>query len=226
MANEVTATMPVASGVMLSLRKHQRIPLGPSPVDHAYIVTSGLVLIEAKLPDRERQVLEILYASDVYCMHDAPESLEVALVAATSAELQRLRPDALSTLNRSDPEFASRVTAATAIRSARRTLHLASLNGQSGDERFADFLVEIGLFLGDPSAGGRSFDLPLTREETASYLSLNPDTLSRIFSRLKGSGVIRVSRGRAVVPDWSALTRLSPLSTALTELHAKSQAAL
>jgi CRP/FNR family transcriptional regulator len=211
----------VASGVMLTLRKHQRVPLAPAPVDHVFLVNAGVVLVEARLPDRPRQVLEILYPEDVFFAQDAPEALGAALIAATPAELQRFRTDTVDKLERSDPSFANRIAAATTLRGARRTLHLTSMSGHSGEERLADFLVEIGTFLGRAGSAGRSFELPLTREEIADYLALNPDTLSRIFSRLKSTGLIAISRGRATVPDWDALARLSPLAGAISALRPK-----
>ena len=209
-------------GVALTLRRHQRLLLSSRPVDHVFHLLSGVVLVEARLHDRPRQVLEILYPDDVFRTHDAPELIGAALVAATPAELQRFRLDVLEPFERSNIEFAHRMAAADALRSARRTLHLASVSGHSGEERLADFLVEIATFLGVPVPGrasGRAFDVPMTREEIADYLALNPDTLSRIFSRLKSSGLIAVSRGRATVPDWPALARLSPLAGAIATLR-------
>lgn len=209
----------VIPGVLLPLRKQQRVLLTQKPCDHIFLVMTGVLMVEARLPDRDRQVLEILYPGDAYHTQDAPDQLSAALIAATPAEVQRYRPEALQAIERSNPDFRRRVENAMTHRSARRTLHLASMSGANGEERLADFLVEIGLHLGRQVQGSRSFDMPLSREEIADYLSLNPDTLSRIFSRLKSSGLISISRGRATVPDWSALTRLSPLAAAQTELH-------
>lgn len=210
----------VIPGVLLPLRKQQRVLLTQKPCDHIFLVMTGVLMVEARLPERDRQVLEILYPGDAYHTQDAPDLLSAALIAATPAEVQRYRPEALEAIERSNPDFRRRIDNAMIHRSARRTLHLASMSGASGEERLADFLVEIGLHLGRPLQGdGRSFDMPLSREETADYLALNPDTLSRNFSRLKSSGLISISRGRATVPNWSALTRLSPLAAAQTELH-------
>lgn len=219
-ANPESANItPVIPGVLLPLRKQQRVPLSQKPSDHIFLVMTGVLMVEARLPERNRQVLEILFPGDAYHTQDAPGRLGAALIASTPAELQRYRPEALEAIERNNPEFRKRLESATSHRSARRTLHLASMSGASGEERLADFLVEMGLYIGREAQGGRSFDIPLSREEIADYLALNPDTLSRIFSRFKSSGLIAISRGRATVPDWSALTRLSPLAAAQTDLH-------
>lgn len=219
-----TSAHAVIPGVALTLRRHQRVPLAPQPVDHVFVVISGVILLEAQLQDRPRTVLEILFHDDILHAQEAPESLGAALVAATPAELQRFRPGVLETLERDNPEFTRRIAAAILRRSARRTLHLTSVSGHSGEQRLADFLVELGLFLGRPVRGGRLFELPMTREEIARYLALNPDTLSRHVSRLRSSGVIAISRGQATVPDWQALVRLSPLAPALTALASATDA--
>lgn len=217
--NPESAASAAIPGVLLPLRKQQRVLLTQKPNDHIFLVMTGVLMVEARLPERDRQVLEILYPGDAYHTQDAPGLLGAALIAATPAEVQRYRPEALEAIERNNPDFRRRLESAMTHRSARRTLHLASMSGANGEERLADFLVEIGLHLGRQVQGSRSFDMPLSREEIADYLALNPDTLSRIFSRLKSSGLISVSRGRATVPDWTALMRLSPLAAAQTELH-------
>lgn len=215
----------VIPGVLLPLRKQQRVLITQKPNDHIFLVMTGVLMVEARLPDRDRQVLEILYPGDAYHTQDAPGLLSAALIAATPAEVQRYRPEALEAMERGNPDFRRRIDNAMTHRSARRTLHLASMSGASGDERLADFLIEIGLHLGrQVPGGGRSFDMPLNREEIADYLALNPDTLSRIFSRLKSAALISISRGRATVPDWSALMKLAPLAAAQTELHNQTRA--
>ncbi len=205
-------------GVAVPLKKHQRISMTPGAGDHVYLVTYGVVLVEGKLPEQRRQVLEILYDGDIYPTQDAPEFLATALVASTASELRRLKQQAAEALSGNQPEFARRIAAASAVRGTRRTIHLASISRPSGEERLADFLVEMGLHLGRPVVSGRMFDLPLSRDDIADYLALNPDTLSRLFSRLKAKRMIAISQGRATVADWEALCRLSPLSGPLVEL--------
>jgi len=208
----------ITSGVSLPLRPHQRIVLSADPVGHAYILASGVVMVEGRLPNRQRQILEILYRGAVYENDDTPTLPSRALVAVQAAELQRLRADALDSLIRTSPGLARYIEAARAHRDARRTLHLAGLAGQSSEERLAYFLVDIALYLGRRVGGGCTFDIPFAREEIADYLALNPDTLSRLFSRLKNAGMLSISRGQAVVPEWEALAASCPLSKVMTDL--------
>jgi hypothetical protein len=52
------------------------------------------------------------------------------------------------------------------------------------------------MLTGTPSpAGGTLIDMPFGRDDLADYLSLNPDTLSRIVARLRRTGILGHSRG-------------------------------
>ena len=69
-----------------------------------------------------------------------------------------------------------------------------------------------------------AFDLPFNRKDIADYLGLNPDTLSRIMSRLKAAGLIAHSeRNRAVVRDFPALAARSPAARSLIEISGGSR---
>ena len=69
-------------------------------------------------------------------------------------------------------------------------------------------LVELALRTGVSLPSGVAFELPFNRKDIADYLGLNPDTLSRIMSRLKTAGLIGHSeRNRAVVRDFPHLRR-------------------
>lgn len=217
-AKSLRPTEP-GSGVRLSLNRQQRVPVVPDGMGHVYIVETGVLMVEVLLQTGHRQILEILYPGDVFLSRDAPILPSTTLIAASAAAVQRLRAELVDAMTQADSEFGRSIASALALRSARRSLHLTSVSVLSGEERLADFLVETALFLSKPAGRGRSFELNLTRQDMADYLALNPDTLSRMFSRLKSSGLVSVTRGRAVVPDWDALCRTSPMAAPLTELR-------
>ena len=83
------------------------------------------------------------------------------------------------------------------------------LGSMSAEERLAQFLLDIA---GRYHVRGYSFSefvLRMTREEIASYLGLKIETVSRVFSRLHGEGLLQV-QGRAIkLLDLGALKRLA-----------------
>jgi CRP-like cAMP-binding protein len=100
-------------------------------------------------------------------------------------------------------------------------VHLAAIARFSGEQRVATMLIELALRSAEPSpSGGFALDMPFSRKEVADYLGLNPDTLSRIMSRLRTTGVLGHSeRNKIIVRDAAALTRLSPAASCLAEIY-------
>lgn len=110
----------------------------------------------------------------------------------------------------------AKASAGLALRSA---LHAVALIELTAEQRIATLLVELVLKLGQWTPGGCVFDMPLGRVEIARYLALNPDTVSRIMSRLKSSQlIVSLAKRRARVRNFEELAALSPLAPALLRL--------
>ena len=82
------------------------------------------------------------------------------------------------------------------------------LGSMRAEERVAAFL--LGLMRRLQSRGFSSSELVLrmTREEIGSYLGLKLETVSRVFSKLQGDGILEVRQRRVRVVDEAALGRL------------------
>jgi CRP/FNR family nitrogen fixation transcriptional regulator len=72
--------------------------------------------------------------------------------------------------------------------------HLLVLGRQNAAERIAAFLVEMSR----RQSGLRRVELPMPRSDIADYLGLTTETVSRVFSKLKIKGVIRLPNLRSV----------------------------
>ncbi|MER9673524.1 helix-turn-helix domain-containing protein [Mesorhizobium sp. M0208] len=72
--------------------------------------------------------------------------------------------------------------------------HLLVLGRQSAIERVAAFLVD----LAERQGGLRQVELPMSRMDIGDYLGLTIETVSRIFTRLKDKGVIRLLSLRSI----------------------------
>lgn len=82
------------------------------------------------------------------------------------------------------------------------------LGSMRAEERLAVFLLNLAKRYEALGYSSCEFVLRMTREETASYLGLKLETVSRLFSRLQQEGLIQV-QGRAVkLIDLPALKRL------------------
>jgi len=82
------------------------------------------------------------------------------------------------------------------------------LGSRSAEERLALFLLNLAERYHRRGYSASEFMLRMTREEIASYLGLQLETVSRLFSHLHEAGLIQV-QGRAVkLLDTAALKRL------------------
>ncbi|MFA5898761.1 MAG: Crp/Fnr family transcriptional regulator [Hyphomicrobium sp.] len=201
-------------------RRRQRLALDQASNETVYIVRSGLLGIEAMTPGKHRQLLALYYPGDIIRRALVPDLQGLSLSAMTVTEVWRLPARNFDALLAASPDQAALAQRRLSEQLARATLHTSIIGALNGDERFASFLVELGLRLGHHSTAGVTFELPLTRTDMADYLALNPDTLSRITSRFKARGLLRNARsGHTVLPAWEALCSASPVVSTLQTLH-------
>lgn len=181
---------------------------------------SGLLVLRTELPDKRRQILNLLYPKDIFRTSFSPPLPEAALTTAVASEIWRIPSNTFETLAQTDQGLGRLLSHQVAAQQARANLHIAAIGSLTGEERVASFLIELALRIGSTCPDGISFQMPLCRNDMADYLALNADTLSRIMSRLKARGiVIQKARGRALVPDKKVLRDLSPIADALVALH-------
>lgn len=72
--------------------------------------------------------------------------------------------------------------------------HLLVLGRQNSAERVAAFLLEMS----ERQGGLQQVELPMSRTDIADYLGLTIETVSRVFTRFKQKGVIRLPSLRSV----------------------------
>lgn len=72
--------------------------------------------------------------------------------------------------------------------------HLLVLGRQNAIERVAAFLVDMA----ERQGGLRQIELPMSRMDIGDYLGLTIETVSRVFTRLKDKGVIRLLGLRSI----------------------------
>jgi CRP/FNR family transcriptional regulator len=126
----------------------------------------------------------------------------------------------LEALAAAEPAVRRYLDAAITGRIARQAIHAVSLGQFDCEQRVATLLIELALRTARPSPGaGVTFEMPFSRKDIADYLGLNPDTLSRVVSRLKTAGLIgHPVRSRIMVRDLAALAARSPAAQSLIEI--------
>lgn len=84
--------------------------------------------------------------------------------------------------------------------------HLLVLGRQNATERVAAFLIDMA----ERQGGLNQVELPMSRLDIGDYLGVTIETVSRIFSRLRGANVIKLLSLRSIeIKKWDALCALS-----------------
>jgi CRP/FNR family transcriptional regulator len=162
------------------------------PASHVFNITGGSVRVYKLLPDGRRQITGFLYAGDFLGLATgdryafSAEAMEAGSICRfRKADYRRLIQEtpALEAilLDRANHELAAAQT------------QMLLLGRKTALERVATFLTDLpGADRMRPTSTG-VLHLPMTRGEMADYLGLTIETVSRVMTRLKTEGVIRLT---------------------------------
>jgi CRP/FNR family transcriptional regulator len=210
-----------AHAVSITTRKGQKLSLAAQSREVLYIVRKGIFLARAPITQGRYQVLGLLYPGDIVRPQAMLpiEGTEVACASETG-EAWRLPWAAVRDLLDSGGDVSRVIADRLADQTARATLHGAVMTALTGDERVAALLIELALRTGKRTATGIMFEMPLSRIDIAEHLALNPDTVSRIVSRMRRAGTLApAGRNRLVCPSFEALAAACPLTSAVSRIH-------
>ncbi|MBS0327666.1 MAG: helix-turn-helix domain-containing protein [Proteobacteria bacterium] len=129
-------------------------------------------------------------------------------VALEDAEVYVLPFERIEALAREDIGFQRSLHRVLAGEIARERGVMVMLGTMRAEQRLASFLIDLARRYHERGYSGSEFVLRMTREEIGSHLGLTLETVSRLFSRFRDSGLIDV-RGRVVkLLDRAALKRI------------------
>lgn len=86
---------------------------------------------------------------------------------------------------------------------------MAALGLLNADERVAAFLLDLSQRFSARGFSARRFMLPMTRAEIGSFLGVTLETVSRVFSRFRKLGLLKVTRRDIELLDMAALGHLA-----------------
>jgi CRP/FNR family nitrogen fixation transcriptional regulator len=151
-----------------------------------YQVEFGCVRIYRLMADGRRQIAAFCMAGETFGFEaEGTHQFFAEAVGATGIRMIRMTADVTAS-----PGFAS-LALQTLARAQR---HLLVLGRQNATERVAAFLTEMA----ERQGALDRFDLPMSRNDIADYLGLTIETVSRIFTKLRQRGLIRLYGSREV----------------------------
>lgn len=211
--NGVCATVRVSELDRLgAMRTSQTVAPGTTFIDegspslHVFTVVDGVVKLFKLLADGRRQVVGFLVAGDIFGFVPG-DKYTVSAEAVSLVTLCRFPRRQLERAFTDFPGVERQLLDAIARELAAAQDQMLLLGRKNAHERLASFLLSLSRRQGNEDS---SIDLPMTRTDIADYLGLTMETVSRVFTVLKGSGCIAVNgAGKVQILDEDALAELA-----------------
>jgi CRP/FNR family transcriptional regulator len=161
------------------------------PATNLFNITSGAVRVYKLLPDGRRQIVGFLFSGDFLGLATGDRYAFSAEALSTGSACRFQKKSYRKMLvEQPDLETALLDRASHELQAAHNQMLL--LGRKTAVERLASFLADLAARDRRAGGGGRVIQLPMTRAEIADYLGLTTETVSRVTSRLKTRGVIRL----------------------------------
>ncbi|MEZ5782895.1 MAG: helix-turn-helix domain-containing protein [Rhizobiaceae bacterium] len=163
-----------------------------------YRVEFGAVRVYRLLADGRRQISAFYLAGETFGF-EADDTHHFFAEAINATGIQVLRQARGANLASELLPLALQVL-------VRAQEHMLVLGRQNAVERIAVFLTEMS----ERQGGLRLIELPMSRTDIGDYLGLTIETVSRAFTKLKQSGVIRLQGLRNVeIVKWQVLSDMA-----------------
>ncbi|WP_415289401.1 helix-turn-helix domain-containing protein [Brevundimonas sp. S1H14] len=178
------------------------------PNPFIFNVVDGAVKLYRLLPDGRRQITGFLFQGDFLGLGGRGASSFTA-EALTPLNACRFRRSDFDQLLNALPALEHRLVALAGDELMAAQEQIVLLGRKTARERLASFLTRLAerqVQLGGPEG---QVHLPMTRLDIADYLGLTIETVSRVFTQFKTSGLIQLLPGNDVaLPDPAALKAL------------------
>jgi CRP/FNR family transcriptional regulator len=182
-------------GVTISVGVGRTIVTEGDPIEHVYRILSGSVRLYKAVSDGRRQIIDFLGAKDCFGLMDVDE-YAYSVEAITDVVMVRYQRHRLEVLMEEHPELSQQLFRLACAELQRAQRRMLLLGRKSAEERVASFLLDLAE---QQQAGdGGEVRLAMSRQDIADHLGLTIETVSRIFTRLKAAGLIRLPDRHAV----------------------------
>lgn len=199
-----------------SLQRHAQIELPESDQGTLYIVRDGAVMVHLLFPDGRRNVLDFRYEGELFYTAHNGKRAGTTLQAIDATKLMMISQETIAELSLDFPEIVHKLVILAAAQIEESAVHNLILNRLTAEERISSFLLNLAIRTGRQLIDRIEFILPMNRADIADFLGLNAETVSRVLTRLKKSGIIELPRpGEAYVEDLPRLASLTPIASAI-----------
>jgi len=203
------AVQQIVSGTRIA-RRNEAICQQGEPVKHLMIVRSGSVKRVMHSPTGEQHILSFHLPGHVIGFDAMATGSHPAMtVALETSSLCLIPVKALEQLAMSNARVQSRVMQSAALSIVEGHERSRLLSRRAAEQRIAGFLIMLARHQAARRLDARHFDLPMARQDIASYLCLAFETVSRVLSSLNADGVIKVEHRSLEILDPDRLSAIA-----------------
>ena len=164
--------------------------------DTLFIINSGKVKVSKYTVDGKEQILYILTSGDFFGelhLFNQDEVNNFSVSAIEDTKICLLTKDDMDFIMEENSEIALKLLKAVTKRLAHTENLAQNLATKDPEVRIAHMLLEFSQKFGIKKNEGILIELPITREEVASYVGVTRETISRKFSKFENLGLITLS---------------------------------
>ena len=184
------------------------------PQTNLYIVVTGTIKTVIEDYDGSQQITGFCLTGDILALDSVGDrstnSSAVATEFSTVCEIPKSRLDELCT---QDDTLMRLLMNALGKKIIRQQEHMMILGQMAADARVAKFLIDISNHFKNMGYSASEFNIHMTRHDIANYLSLAPETLSRVMKKLSVVGLIEIKARNIKIRNMTELHRLSTVSS-------------
>lgn len=195
----------LAGASVFNLRPGHALFRQGEPAHAFFVIIDGWIKIYRVTPAGDEAVLNVLTKGESFAEAVTFTSgcYPATASAVTPARVMLIPADHVINCIRDTPDIAIAMIASTSHHLHRMVQQIEQLVAQSATQRVAEFLAS----LADRTRGPCTITLPYEKSLIAGRLGLKPESLSRVFAKLRTVGV-DVRASRVVVRDMAQLCKL------------------
>ena len=172
------------------------------------VISGQLKLFQLSAAGQEK-VVELLTPGQTFAeavMFMTRKTYPVYCEALTRAEVVAFNATVYLELLADSPETSFRLLGDLSMRLRARLADIEALAFHNATLRVVGYLLSL---VPADAWDAAEVELPFAKKDVAARLSLQPETLSRVFYRLREQGLLRMEGGIAQLPDLSGLRELT-----------------
>lgn len=175
--------------------------------DHIYRVNKGKVTLSRLMPNGEKKVFKVFMSGGVIAemaVFMQPREYPMSAHIDQETTLTAYSYESFKELFISNPDLSLQVISFISNRVGQLMNSLDMLTQVNANQRLVMHFADI---YSKQKRSDNRFTLTNTKKVLASQLGITPETLSRLFKKLKFSGLISESGACITVPDFNVLCR-------------------